>query len=292
MVTFSSSSSPSPFAIFCFGRRFSQDDGLDTVDANRRLGFKDDERSYECVDFILRDMGIEVCTFDDIVVKAAYACAFVLPLKKSNFACAAVHRIWPPELLIQYLSSFLVACFVNHRHRLSCIGSLLTGLCPALIRRARSVTTRHGMVYFNRRFRCVVFFFWQALLLISHVRASATVLTCDVRTVLQVAAVGRVPSMRGCLACSGFVHVDALAFLAEGNCPKPSVGDVSVSILQRSRYQSVHIFRSSMLTPRTRDVIVGINNVEFYCALSLSLTSAPEAGFRSAEHAARGDCFT
>lgn len=38
----------------------SQDDGLDTVDANRRLGFKDDQRSYECVDFILRDMGVKV----------------------------------------------------------------------------------------------------------------------------------------------------------------------------------------------------------------------------------------
>ncbi|CAM9171159.1 unnamed protein product [Choristocarpus tenellus] len=36
-----------------------QDGGLDTVDANRRLGFKDDQRSYECVDFILRDMDIK-----------------------------------------------------------------------------------------------------------------------------------------------------------------------------------------------------------------------------------------
>lgn len=37
-----------------------QDGGLDTVEANRQLGFKDDERTYECVDFILRDMGIKV----------------------------------------------------------------------------------------------------------------------------------------------------------------------------------------------------------------------------------------
>lgn len=32
-----------------------QDQGLDTVDANRRLGFDDDERVYGCVPFILRD---------------------------------------------------------------------------------------------------------------------------------------------------------------------------------------------------------------------------------------------
>lgn len=36
-----------------------QDGGLDTVDANRHLGFEDDERSYSCVPFILQDMGIE-----------------------------------------------------------------------------------------------------------------------------------------------------------------------------------------------------------------------------------------
>eukprot|EP00611_Tribonema_gayanum_P019364 TRINITY_DN333_c0_g1_i1.p1 TRINITY_DN333_c0_g1~~TRINITY_DN333_c0_g1_i1.p1 ORF type:complete len:266 (+),score=76.74 TRINITY_DN333_c0_g1_i1:71-868(+) len=35
-----------------------QDGGLDTVDANRALGFGDDERSYECVPFILEDMGV------------------------------------------------------------------------------------------------------------------------------------------------------------------------------------------------------------------------------------------
>lgn len=37
-----------------------QDGGADTVDANRRLGFKDDERTYECVKYILQDMGIKV----------------------------------------------------------------------------------------------------------------------------------------------------------------------------------------------------------------------------------------
>mmetsp|Transcript_15779 Transcript_15779/g.23483 ORF Transcript_15779/g.23483 Transcript_15779/m.23483 type:complete len:266 (+) Transcript_15779:184-981(+) len=36
-----------------------QDDGYDTVDANRKLGFEDDERSYECVPAILKDMGIK-----------------------------------------------------------------------------------------------------------------------------------------------------------------------------------------------------------------------------------------
>eukprot|EP00287_Rhodomonas_sp_CCMP768_P021449 CAMPEP_0202824186 /NCGR_PEP_ID=MMETSP1389-20130828/12185_1 /ASSEMBLY_ACC=CAM_ASM_000865 /TAXON_ID=302021 /ORGANISM="Rhodomonas sp., Strain CCMP768" /LENGTH=156 /DNA_ID=CAMNT_0049497251 /DNA_START=60 /DNA_END=526 /DNA_ORIENTATION=- len=35
-----------------------QDSGLDTVDANRHLGFEDDERSYECVPWILRDLGV------------------------------------------------------------------------------------------------------------------------------------------------------------------------------------------------------------------------------------------
>ena len=35
-----------------------QDNGLDTVDANRHLGFEDDERSYDCVPAILEDMGI------------------------------------------------------------------------------------------------------------------------------------------------------------------------------------------------------------------------------------------
>ena len=35
-----------------------QDGGLDTVDANRHLGFDDDERSYDCVPAILEDMGI------------------------------------------------------------------------------------------------------------------------------------------------------------------------------------------------------------------------------------------
>lgn len=37
-----------------------QDGGLDTVDANRHLGFDDDLRSYEAVDYILADMGIKV----------------------------------------------------------------------------------------------------------------------------------------------------------------------------------------------------------------------------------------
>lgn len=37
-----------------------QDGGLDTVDANRHLGFDDDLRSYEAVEYILSDMGIKV----------------------------------------------------------------------------------------------------------------------------------------------------------------------------------------------------------------------------------------
>lgn len=37
-----------------------QDGGLDTVDANRHLGFEDDLRSYEAVEHILADMGIKV----------------------------------------------------------------------------------------------------------------------------------------------------------------------------------------------------------------------------------------
>lgn len=36
-----------------------QDGGLDTVDANRHLGFDDDLRSYEAVEYILSDMGIK-----------------------------------------------------------------------------------------------------------------------------------------------------------------------------------------------------------------------------------------
>ena len=36
-----------------------QDGGLDTVDANRALGFGDDERCYACVPFMLKDMGIK-----------------------------------------------------------------------------------------------------------------------------------------------------------------------------------------------------------------------------------------
>ena len=36
-----------------------QDGGLDTVDANRALGFGDDERVYDCVPFMLKDMGIQ-----------------------------------------------------------------------------------------------------------------------------------------------------------------------------------------------------------------------------------------
>lgn len=39
-----------------------QDGGLDTVDANRHLGFDDDLRSYEAVEHILADMGIKVRT--------------------------------------------------------------------------------------------------------------------------------------------------------------------------------------------------------------------------------------
>lgn len=37
-----------------------QDGGLDTVDANRHLGFKDDLRSYEAVEHILADIGVKV----------------------------------------------------------------------------------------------------------------------------------------------------------------------------------------------------------------------------------------
>lgn len=36
-----------------------QDEGLDTVDANRHLGFGDDERTYDIVPSILRDLGVE-----------------------------------------------------------------------------------------------------------------------------------------------------------------------------------------------------------------------------------------
>ncbi|QKG28803.1 GTP cyclohydrolase II [Campylobacter sp. RM16187] len=35
-----------------------QDKGLDTIKANHQLGFKADERTYEIVDFILKDFGI------------------------------------------------------------------------------------------------------------------------------------------------------------------------------------------------------------------------------------------
>ncbi len=36
-----------------------QEAGMDTVEANRHLGFEDDERTYECVPAILQDMGIQ-----------------------------------------------------------------------------------------------------------------------------------------------------------------------------------------------------------------------------------------
>jgi GTP cyclohydrolase II len=36
-----------------------QDSGLDTVEANHQLGFKDDERTYEIVEFILEHFGIK-----------------------------------------------------------------------------------------------------------------------------------------------------------------------------------------------------------------------------------------
>lgn len=48
-----------------------QDGGLDTVDANRHLGFDDDLRSYEAVEHILADMGIKVRTLFFIVLAAA-----------------------------------------------------------------------------------------------------------------------------------------------------------------------------------------------------------------------------
>lgn len=36
-----------------------QDKGLDTIEANHQLGFRADERSYEIVDFILSDFGVQ-----------------------------------------------------------------------------------------------------------------------------------------------------------------------------------------------------------------------------------------
>ncbi len=36
-----------------------QETGMDTVEANRHLGFQDDERTYECVPAILQDLGIQ-----------------------------------------------------------------------------------------------------------------------------------------------------------------------------------------------------------------------------------------
>ncbi|CAD7288496.1 GTP cyclohydrolase II [Campylobacter suis] len=36
-----------------------QDKGFDTIEANHQLGFKADERTYEIVDFILKDFGIK-----------------------------------------------------------------------------------------------------------------------------------------------------------------------------------------------------------------------------------------
>ncbi len=36
-----------------------QETGMDTVEANRHLGFEDDERTYECVPAILQDLGIQ-----------------------------------------------------------------------------------------------------------------------------------------------------------------------------------------------------------------------------------------
>ena len=43
-----------------------QDAGADTVDANRMLGFGDDERMYACVPFILDDIGVSKVLLDPV----------------------------------------------------------------------------------------------------------------------------------------------------------------------------------------------------------------------------------
>jgi GTP cyclohydrolase II len=78
-----------------------QDGGMDTVDANRALGFGDDERSYECVPFILSDMrirSIRLMTNNPFKVEWLKALGV-------NVVCSVPVIVPPNEHNISYLQS-------------------------------------------------------------------------------------------------------------------------------------------------------------------------------------------
>lgn len=72
-----------------------QDGGLDTVDANRHLGFDDDLRSYEAVKYILGDMGIKV--------RAA------LEVESARIECDGIERCFQVHVRSRFFSNTAVS---------------------------------------------------------------------------------------------------------------------------------------------------------------------------------------
>ncbi|EDO9795227.1 GTP cyclohydrolase II [Campylobacter fetus] len=64
-----------------------QDNGLDTIEANHQLGFKADERTYEIVDFILKDFGIKSI---NLLTNN--------PLKLASLTCVNIEKRIPIEI--------------------------------------------------------------------------------------------------------------------------------------------------------------------------------------------------
>lgn len=64
-----------------------QDIGLDTIEANHQLGFKADERTYEIVDFILKDFGIKSI---NLLTNN--------PLKLAGLTCVKIEKRIPIEI--------------------------------------------------------------------------------------------------------------------------------------------------------------------------------------------------
>ncbi len=72
-----------------------QDDGLNTVEANLALGFKDDERTYDVVEFVLKDLNIKrlklitnnpkkLAFFDNLDVIIAQRVALIVEANSDN----------------------------------------------------------------------------------------------------------------------------------------------------------------------------------------------------------------
>ncbi|AII15351.1 GTP cyclohydrolase II [Campylobacter iguaniorum] len=64
-----------------------QDKGFDTIEANHQLGFKADERTYEIVDFILKDFGIKSI---NLLTNN--------PLKLAGLTCVKIEKRIPIEI--------------------------------------------------------------------------------------------------------------------------------------------------------------------------------------------------